>query len=225
MKTNALEFKETRAYLFLTALVICGLAASLITAPKIVHVGINFPFSNIVFSIFTYPIVDCICELWGKPIARQTVWIGLVSQVLFCVLIQLSILAPPAQQWLHQGEYQIILSTGINVVIASLVAFAISQIFDIYVYQKLKEKSLGKQLWLRSNLSTYLGQTIDSILFINIVFYNSNQKMNLILGSITIKIILSFLMTPIVYLIIHSLNRYLDNHTLAFKMEGELHHA
>ena len=210
--------KEVGAYIFLTSLVICGLATSLITAPKIVNFGVSFPFSNIVFSLLTYPIVDCICELWGKQVARQAMWIGLISQVLIAVIIQLSIWAPHPSSWQLQSEYQMVLATGLHVVIASLVAISVSQMLDIVVYQKLKEWSKGKKLWLRSNVSTYLGQSIDSILFINIVFFNSNNKISLLLGSILIKIILSFLMTPIVYLIVYMINRYLDANTLAFKI-------
>ena len=214
---NVLQKKEVYSYVFLTSLVICGLAGSLITAPKIVHLGIDFPFSNIVFSILTYPIVDCICELWGKQVARQTIWFGLSSQLMITIIIQLSIHAPPSSLWQLQPEYQLILATGINVVIASFIAFATSQILDIVVYQKLKELSKGKQLWIRSNLSTYLGQTVDSIIFVSIVFFHSNQKINLICGSILVKIVLSLLMTPIVYLVIYGVNKYLDSNTLAFK--------
>ncbi|MBA2708999.1 MAG: queuosine precursor transporter [Tatlockia sp.] len=166
MNNNIVQKKEINAYIFLTSLVICGLAGSLITAPKIVHFGINFPFSNIVFSILTYPIVDCICELWGKQIARQTIWVGLSCQVLITLIIQASIIAPYSSFWHLQSEYQLILSTGIKVVIASLMAFALSQILDIIVYQKLKEISKGKRLWLRSNLSTYAKLSIQSYLLI-----------------------------------------------------------
>ncbi|MDP1604919.1 MAG: queuosine precursor transporter [Legionella sp.] len=222
MNTIPLYKKDVRVYILLTSVVICGLAGSLITAPKIVHFGLNFPFSNIVFSILTYPIVDCICELWGKRAARQAIWIGLSSQVLITLIIQCSIMAPYPSFWGSQSEYQLILSTGINVVIASFIAFATSQLLDIVVYQKLKEISKGKKLWIRSNLSTYLGQTLDSILFVNIVFFNSHQKINLLLGSILVKIILSFLMTPIVYLIIYVAHKYLDSNTLAFKTENTL---
>jgi uncharacterized integral membrane protein (TIGR00697 family) len=222
MKSTVLQKKEIRAYIFLTSLVICGLAGSLITAPKIVHLGMDFPFSNIVFSILTYPIVDCICELWGKQVARQTLWLGLSTQVLMTGIIQLSIMAPPSAFWHLQSEYQSVLSMGISVVIASLLAFGISQILDIVIYQKMKEQTGGKKLWLRSNISTYLGQTIDSIVFVNIVFFHSNQKLRILLGSILIKIILSFLMTPIIYLIIYAVNKYLDFNTLAFKVENEI---
>tara|TARA_R110000868_G_scaffold138503_3_gene352679 strand:+ start:170 stop:862 length:693 start_codon:yes stop_codon:yes gene_type:complete len=211
--------KEIRAYSFLTALVICGLLGSLITAPKLIHYGVDFPFSVIVFSIFTYPIVDCICELWGKHVARQTLWLGLFCQILLTALIQLSIVAPHASYWHLQSAYQAVLSTGLNVAVASLLAFSVSQMIDIVVYQKIKEFSRGRWLWLRSNISVYLGQAVDSIIFVNIVFYASNQKLNILLGSITVKIILSFLMTPMVYLIVNGVNRYLDFKTLAFSVE------
>ncbi|OGT61032.1 MAG: hypothetical protein A3E85_05745 [Gammaproteobacteria bacterium RIFCSPHIGHO2_12_FULL_45_12] len=220
MQNILIQKKEIYAYTFLTSLVICGLASSLITAPKVVHIGINFPFSNIVFSILTYPIVDCICELWGKEAARYTVLLGLASQALIACIIQLSINSPYPSFWQLQAEYKSILSTGISVIVASIIAFFISQIIDITIYQKIKELTHGKLLWLRSNLSTYLGQAVDSIIFVNIVFLNSNQKLNILFGSILIKIILSFLMTPIVYLIIYILDKYLDSNTLAFKVRN-----
>lgn len=214
---NFLAQKEVRAYTLLTALFICGLAASLVTAPKVVHAWINFPFSNIVFSIFTYPILDCICELWGKEVARQTLWLGLACQILITLLIQLSIATPAASFWLHQSEYEAVLSTGMRVVIAGVLAFSISQILDIFIYQRIKELCKGKWLWLRSNISTYLGQILDSAIFIAIVFYDSEQKFTIFSGSVTVKIILSFLVTPFVYLIVISVNRYLDSNTLAFR--------
>ncbi len=222
MKNNILQQKEVRAYTILTTLVICGLASSIITGSKVVHYGIDFPFSNIVFSIFTYPIFDCICELWGKQVARQTLWLGLVSQFLIAMLIQLSIIVSPSSFWHLQKEYQTILYVSGNIILASIIAFSISQILDIVIYQKIKELSNGKWLWLRSNISTYIGQIIDSGIFVIIVFHASNQKMNILMGSITIKIILSLLMTPIVYLIVIAVNRYLESNTFAFKNEMNL---
>lgn len=211
--------KETRAYLLLCALVICGTAGSLITAPKLVDFGVQFPFSNIVFAALTYPMVDCICELWGKQAARQAMWMGLASQLLICFIIQLSILAPHPSYWEHQYEYQTTLAMGMKIVLASFFAFAASQMLDIFVYQRIKEATGGKYLWLRSNVSTYLGQILDSLIFIGIMFFDSDQKWTILWGSISIKVFISFLMTPFIYLLIHSLNRYLNSQTLAFKVD------
>jgi hypothetical protein len=105
------------------------------------------------------------------------------------------------------------------VVTAGVLAFSISQLCDLFIYQRIKELSKGKLLWLRSNISTYLGQIIDSGIFISIVFYNSDQKLNIFLGSIAVKIILSLLITPVVYFIMIAVNHYLDSNTLVFKDE------
>jgi len=216
---ESLQTRETRAYLFLTSLVICGLACSVITASKVVDVGVSLPFSTIVFSIFTYPIVDCICELWGKRIARQTLWLGLFSQFLVMMIIQLSIIIPATDFWHLQTEYQAVLAASGTVVLASLAAFTISQILDIAVYQRIKEISHGRWLWLRSNISIYLGQTLDSFIFIMIVFHDSDKKFTILWGAVCVKMVLSLLMTPVIYLIVITTNRYLGNNTLAFRDE------
>lgn len=217
-----LDNRQFKAYLVLVALIICGLAAATVTASKVVHLGINFPFSNIVFSIFTYPIVDCICELWGKKVARQTVWLALGSQLLVVLLLQFSIVIPHASFWNNQKEYATILSVSGKVVTASFLAFFLSQILDIIVYQKIKNICRGKLLWLRSNVSTFIGQIIDSSIFVSIVFYASPHKFNILLGSIGVKIIISILMTPFVYLIVMWINRYLQFDTQAFKSESSI---
>lgn len=212
-----LENKHSKAYTVLVALIICGLATATVTASKVIHLGINFPFSNIVFSIFTYPIVDCICELWGRKIARQTVWLALGCQMLVVLLLQFSIVLPHASFWQNQKEYATLLSSSGLVVTASFLAFFLSQILDIIVYQKIKDLSHGKLLWLRSNVSTFIGQIIDSTIFVGIVFYASHHKLNILLGSILVKIIISILMTPIVYLIVIGIDKYLESDTEAFK--------
>lgn len=217
MHQSSLLTKEIRAYLLLTSLVVCGMVGGLITAVKLIHFGVVFPFSVFIISTLTYPIIDCICELWGRQAARQALWVGLFTQLLLTALIQLSIYSPYASFWKLQPAYQAVLSLGVNVVLASLAAFTVSQIVDIFVYQKIKDLSRGKWLWVRSNISVYLGQVVDSIIFVNIVFFDSDQKLNILFGMITVKIILSLLMTPVVYLIVMTVNRYLDDNTFAFK--------
>lgn len=208
--------RANRAYLLLTTLVICGMVGSMLTVQKIVHFGIDFPFGSIIVSSMTYPIIDCICELWGKPAARQTLAIALLTQLILILLFGLSIAAPGAAVWQHQTEFAMILSAGYRVVVASLAAFAVAQLFDIVIFQNIKRLTNGKWLWLRTNISVYLGQTIDTIIFVNIVFADLEHKWALMLNMILLKIVVSFLMTPIVYLIVYSVNRYLDYQTQAF---------
>lgn len=211
-----LNTQSQKFYTILMALVVTGLLTSIVTAGKIVNMGIEFPFSNIIFSIFTYPIVDCICELWGKQIARQTVFIALACQLLAVVIFQLSIISPHPSFWHNQLAYATVLSVGWKVVLASIIAFLSSQLLDILIYQKIKNASKGKWLWLRSNVSTWIGQTIDSSIFVGLIFYHSPHVLNIFAGSVIFKIGISICMTPIVYAIVIGIHRMAGSNTLAF---------
>ena len=208
--------KQLKAYMLLVSLIICGLAVATITANKVVHLGVDFPFSNIVFSVFTYPLIDCVCELWGRKIANQTVVFALASQLLVGLLLHLSIIVPAAEFWHFQSEYSKLIATSGSVVVASLIAFYVSQVLDILLFQKIKNVTQGKWLWLRTNVSTVIGQAIDSSIFIAIVFYGYSEKYQILISSIMVKILISILMTPVVYCIVFSINKYLNYNTFAF---------
>ncbi len=214
---DVLTSRANRAYLLLTSLVICGMVGSMLTVQKIVHIGVDFPFGSLIVSSMTYPIIDCICELWGKPAARQTLVFALLTQLILIFIFSLSIAAPGAAVWQHQAEFSSILSSGYRVVAASFAAFAVAQLFDIVVFQNIKRITKGKWLWLRTNISVYLGQAVDTIIFVNIVFADLAHKWVLMGDMILLKIIMSFLMTPFVYLIVYVVNWYLDDQTLAFE--------
>jgi queuosine precursor transporter len=214
--------QNTRAYLFLTGLVITGIIAALITAGKVIHFGVNFTFGDIVFSMLTYPIIDCICELWGKQAARRTLLLGLFSQVLLTAIIQLSIVTPPAEFWTLQPAYKATLAIGLNVLLASLLSFSVAQLIDISVFQNLKQLTRGRFLWLRSNTSLLIGQALDTFIFINIVFFDVPEKWSILLGSLVVKMIISIAMTPVVYAIVYLVNAYLGNKSQAFRVAYSL---
>ena len=50
-------------------------------------------------------------------------------------------------------------------IIGSLTAYIISQKFDVWLFHYLKEKTNGKKLWLRNNVSTILSQLLDTIIY------------------------------------------------------------
>lgn len=206
-------------YMLFSTLVFSGMAIAVVTSFKIVHLGMNFPFASIPFSFLTFPLVDCICELWGRTLARQTVFFSLLLQVVVMLFIQLSIIFPSASSWIYQRQYELVLASSKLVVVASLLAFTVAQLLDVYVFQKIRQITAGRMLWLRSIFSTLLGQTIDSIIFISIVFYNAEGQLELIGGLLVIKWIAAIITAPWIYFLVYSAHWYLNYQTLAFKVE------
>ena len=50
-------------------------------------------------------------------------------------------------------------------VIGSLTAYLVSQSFDVWFFNWLKQKTNGSKLWLRNNLSTMTSQLIDTLIY------------------------------------------------------------
>jgi uncharacterized integral membrane protein (TIGR00697 family) len=55
-------------------------------------------------------------------------------------------------------------------VFGSLIAYLVSQRFDVWAFHKIKALTGGRWLWLRNNLSTLSSQAIDTTVFTLIVW-------------------------------------------------------
>ena len=105
-----------------------------------------------------------------------------------------------------------------RIVLASLVAYILSQYNDIIIFDLLKKKTKTKFLWLRNNLSTIISQFIDSVFFITIAFYGIMPIEQLILGQWTIKIFIALLDTPFVYITVYIIDKFSNDNKKSFKM-------
>lgn len=210
--------RHAKVYLVLNLLVVVGLCATTITASKIVKIGpLSFACCNIIFALLTFPVTDTISEVFGMKYAKITVLIGCAAQVLFMLLIQSSIYVPTSPLWQNETAYNSILAIGPRVVVASLVAFLISSYWDVTVYAKFKKWNRGRFLWLRNNLSTSSAQVLNAFLFMNITFYGTDLPiMQLVLGSLVLRFLLAGIDTPLVYLAVNSINKYLNGQTIAY---------
>jgi uncharacterized integral membrane protein (TIGR00697 family) len=76
---------------------------------------------------------------------------------------------------------------------------------DTFVFAKLKNKTKGKLLWLRSNISNFIGESLDTFVFVFIAFFDPftghgvEFVLQLIWPYLTLKLVLSVINTPFVY--------------------------
>ncbi len=200
--------KDVVIFAFALMLIICAMTSSAITATKPVHLFLNFPFSNIIFAIFTFPVIDAICELYGKPLAYFAALIGVLSQLIFVIILECSVIMPHAPEWSSQMIYAKVIAKSGLVILGTIVAMSISQFFDVYLFQFIRIRTKGKWLWLRSSVSSVIGQFIDSAIFIYIVFFDYSNKLNLLYGSFLSKMVFSILAIPLVYLLVYWARQY-----------------
>jgi len=109
-------------------------------------------------------------------------------------------------------------------IFASMFAYVTAQYVDVYVFHFLKEKTKGKHLWLRNNVSTLVSQLVDSFAVISITFgavylaggMSLSTVLGLMLSNYIFKMISALLDTPIIYFLVGRLKPYLglDNDSL-----------
>ena len=86
--------------------------------------------------------------------------------------------------------------------IASLSMFYISNLFDIYLFDRLRQK-YPKKLWLRNNVATIISNSVENYFFATIAFLGIFDIPTIISIATTgtiIEIIIALLDTPFIYL-------------------------
>lgn len=174
---------------------------------------------NASVGIFVIPVLfsinDIIVEVYGKKRARSVVLSGLIVVILILLFSILATSLPPSNRFLaSEKAYEEIFTKTVRISLASLSAFALSELLDVYIFSKLREM-LGKNaLWLRNNLSNFISQFVDTTVFIVLAFYAVNQSLganstflfSLILPYWLLKCFMSVIETPFVYLGVNWLN-------------------
>lgn len=198
------------AVVFVSLLVVANLMGA-----KITHIGaVNFSVGLLVFP-FTFLITDIIAEVHGKKRAKKLVTHAFFALIGITLVSTIFVALPFAERSLIKEEYTAVFSASIRILIASIIAFYLSQTHDVHTFIKLKQKSHGKFLWLRNNVSTMISQLIDTALFYSIAFlhipflpaavntperYNLLFILTLMLPYYGLKVVMALLDTPLVYL-------------------------
>lgn len=170
--------------------------------------GMEQTLGNVLFAV-TFLITDILSECEGKKEANRAVWIGMFSSLFFLLLSQSWLLYLPAEGDWAMPALRGVFSNTPRMMIASFTVYAVSQLFDVWLYHKwwaLTEKKCGdrkKFLWLRNNGSTLISQIVNTLLFTLFAFYGTYDAATLFsifLSSYVIFIFTSLLDTPVLYL-------------------------
>ncbi|MCM1298974.1 MAG: queuosine precursor transporter [Firmicutes bacterium] len=170
--------------------------------------GVEQTLGNVLFAV-TFLITDILSECEGKKEANRAVWLGMFTSLFFLLLSQSWLLYTPNENDTVFSSIQAVFSSTPRMLIASFVVYAVSQMFDVWLYHRwwaFTEKKFGdrrKFLWLRNNGSTLISQLINTFLFTLLAFYGTYDTATLVsvfCSSYVIYIITSLLDTPVVYL-------------------------
>ena len=181
-----------------------------ISAVKIIAIGSEGIDAGIIAYPLTFLISDVISEVYGRKTTTKIIWLGFLANLLMISIIYVAGILPSATFWNDQQSYDQILGAVPRIVIASMVAYLVSQNHDVLAFEMWKKVTGGKFLWFRNNASTVVSQGIDTTIFILIAFvgiYSFDDILNMIWNTYLIKIVVAIIDTPLVYILVNIVRR------------------
>lgn len=194
---------------------------------------------SIAVGVLPYPITflctDIISEIYGRRRANMVVWVGLLLNVWVLLILWFGGWLNAPENLLPDGTLPIennqapygfafyeVRKLTFGATTASMIAYLTAQFVDVKVFHALKNKTEGKYLWLRNNVSTMTSQMIDSVAVILITYYYADALpipegatvavalMSYIASSYIYKFVFALLDTIPMYIVVKKLRSYLQ---------------
>ena len=186
----------------ITALFVAVLLISNIASAKIVQFGfLTFDGGTLLFPL-SYIFGDILTEVYGYDRSRKVIWLGFASAILMSITFMAVGALPSATEWTAQAAYDQILGFTPRIVLASLIAYFAGEFSNSFTLAKLKIKTQGRHLWVRTIGSTLVGQVVDTLIFSLIAFSGvipSSLLVTLIISNYVFKCGVEILFTPATY--------------------------
>lgn len=191
---------------------VCIVLANIFVTKQITLFGIPATGGNVLYgSIFLA--TDLLSEHFGKREARQAILLGFGAALFYLIMSQFILkFSPSPDDWGAADGMATIFDFAPAIVLATLMAYLISQFHDIWAFHWIREKTGGRYLWLRNNGSTWVSQLFDSVVFsilaflvLPILFPNAEALpfdivVGIIISTYFLKILVAAIDTPFIYL-------------------------
>ncbi len=139
---------------------------------------------------------SAVAELHGRETANRLVVLGFVPLIVSMLLI-LTVLALPASPEMDPERlagFQLVLAQSPRLMGAGIVAYGISQFLNVGLFSLMRRE--GGLLWLRGALASVLSQIVDTLIFITLAFYGVFPILDLMIGQMLTKVVLSVVLVP-----------------------------
>ena len=196
-----------------TALFVTLYLVSNVMAVKVISIFNLFYFDagTITFP-FAYMLGDVLTEIWGYRTTRKIIWMTFLCNIIMVVCTQIGV-------WLPSVDYLDPTATAYNtiftyvprIVLGSLAGFLLGELSNAWLMERIKIKTRGRFLWIRTIGSSIVGYLFDTLPFVLIAFagvLTTRDILLMIAMQYFIKLAIEvFFGTPMAYAVIVFLKR------------------
>lgn len=191
--------------------------------------GLSFNLScGVLLWPLEFIITDIVNEYYGPKAVRRISYIAvtLISYAFFIFYMAISF--PPADFWIGSGTenhianmndaFTSIFGQGMWIIVASIIAFLVSQMIDVTIFHKIKKVTGEKKVWLRATGSTVISQLVDSFIVVFIAFkigkgWSWSTVLSISILGYSYKFLIAVILTPVIYFLESRIEHYVGAET------------
>jgi uncharacterized integral membrane protein (TIGR00697 family) len=154
---------------------------------------------------------SAVAALHGQRVATLLVRLGFIPLIVSALLIQI-VIALPHDAGMYPpaiAAFPIIVGQGARMMLAGLISYGISQTLNVTIFSRLSDGT-GRLVWLWGMIASIVSQIIDTLLFITISFYGERPILDLMVGQMITKVVLSIILVPPLITAFVALGKRLD---------------
>ena len=196
-----------------TALFVTCYLVSNIMAVKVIGILDLFYFDagTITFP-FAYMLGDVLTEIWGYRTARKVIFLTFFCNILMVISTQIGVWLPSPDYMAETAEsYNNVFNYVPRIILGSLAGFLLGELSNAWIMDKIRQKTKGRRLWVRTIGSSIVGYLCDTVPFVLIAFLGVLTTRDLLLMialQYVMKLAIETLFgTPMAYAVISLLKR------------------
>jgi uncharacterized integral membrane protein (TIGR00697 family) len=210
-----LQSRRDIVYMALAGFFVTNAILGELTGGKLFTLG---PFT-LSIGVIPWPVVfiatDLINEYFGRDGVRRLTLMSIGLIVYAFIVLFLAIQVPAASfSPVTDAQFQAVFGQSLWIIVGSVIAFALSQMVDVFIFWLVRHKTGGRYLWMRATGSTVISQLIDSIVIIAIAFWlpgkvKTSEFLTIAASNYSFKLIVALGITPLLYAGHAAIDRFL----------------
>jgi uncharacterized integral membrane protein (TIGR00697 family) len=198
----------TLVAIFMVCLVVGDLIGGKLTSFHLFGREWVFSVGQIAFPV-TFILTDILNEFYGRAVVRRVTWLAFAMVALSFAIIYAAGALPwwpvatqPDWTGVTPQQFSQVFTQATHIQLASMAAFLIANLVDIWVFFLFKKLTGNKMLWLRATGSTAVSQLIDTFVISALVWggkLSFSEYLTVVFSSYFVKLGVAILVTPVIY--------------------------
>ena len=204
---------EISPFVIVTVLfVMCYVVSNLMAVKVIGFFGLFYFDAGTITFPLAYMLGDVLTEIWGYRVARKTIILAFLCNIFVVICTQIGVWLPsPDYLDVTSSAYDTVFNYVPRIVVGSLTGFLLGELSNAWLMDKIKSKTKGKHLWVRTIGSSIVGYVFDTVPFVLIAFLGvltTRDLLLMILSQYLMKLTIEACFgTPLAYAVVSYLRK------------------